>query len=350
MNFKDILNADLHTVGQWVRRGVDWWIDELGQAMPAAWRQRFSARRDVIAELDGGRVVFRGKAGATIESDALSRRERDRVQLAVPMTQVLTRVLEFPLLPMTDIRRMVALDIDRLTPFHADAVVFDTELLRRDAERGRQQILLGVMPKAAAGDALDRAQTLDLMPVSLGAFAGVGANTHFDFLPALAGGGGRLSARARLPYWWAVVVALLILNFWLIGYRDSVEVDSLKQIVDSQAEPVQVALRLRDKVDAEAGRRAALIERRNASSAMRVLDAVTKALPANAWTQTFEWNGQTVHLAGYSNGPADMLKALESSPYLHNAHTMSQSALPAKASGMQSFDVSADTGKKGAAK
>lgn len=348
MNFKDILNADLHTVGQWVRRGVDWWIDELGQAMPAAWRQRFSARRDVIAELDAGRVVFRGKAGAAIEGSALSRRERDRVQLVVPMNQVLTRVLDFPLLPMTDIRRMLALDIDRLTPFHADAVVFDAELLRRDAERGRQQVLLGVMPKSAADEALDRAQKLDLMPVSLGAFAGVGSNTHFDFLPALAGGG-RLSARARLPYWWAVVVTLLILNFWLIGYRDSVELDSLKQIVDSQAEPVQVALRLRDKVDAEAARRAALLQRREASSPMRVLDAVTKALPANAWTQTFEWNGQTVHLAGYSNGPADMLKALESSPYLHNARTMSQSALPAKASGSQSFDVSADTGK-GAAK
>jgi general secretion pathway protein L len=349
MNFKDILNADLQTVAQWTRRGVDWWIDELWQAVPATWRTRFSTRRDVIAEIGRSDVVLRGKAGAPIDADALSRRERDHVQLVVPMTQVLTRVVDYPLLPMTDVRRMVALDIDRLTPFHPDAVLFDTELLRRDAERGRQQILLGVMPKAAAGEAVARAQGLGLMPVSLGAFAGVGANTHFDFLPALEGGGGQLGARARLPYWWAGVVALLILNFWLIAFRDSAELDSLKQIVDSQAAPVEVALRLRDKVDAEAERRASLLGRRRASSPLRVLDAVTKALPANAWAQTFEWNGQTVHLAGYSNGPADMLKALESAPYLHNARTMSRDALPAKASGMQPFDVSVDTGK-GAAK
>lgn len=349
MNFKDILNADLQTVAQWVRRGVDWWIDELGQAMPATWRTRFSARRDVIAELGPAGIVFRGKAGAPIDGTALSRRERDHVQLVVPMTQVLTRVVDFPLLPMTDVRRMVALDIDRLTPFHPDAVVFDAELLRRDAERGRQQILLGVMPKQAAGEALARAQEFDLMPVSLGAYSGVGANSHFDFLPALEGGGGQLGARARLPYWWAAVLALLILNFWLIAYRDSAELDSLKQIVNSQAAPVEVALRLRDKVDAEAQRRASLLERRQASSPLRVLEAVTKALPANAWTQTFEWNGQTVHLAGYSNGPADMLKALESSPNLHNARTMSRDALPAKTSGTQPFDVSVDTGK-GAAK
>jgi general secretion pathway protein L len=345
MNYKDILNADLQTVARWMRGGVDWWIEELEQAMPASWRTRLSARREVIAEIGEADVVFRGKAGAPIDSQALSRNERDHVQLVVPMKQVLTRVLDFPLLPMTDVRRMVALDIDRLTPFHADAVVFDTEFLRRDSERGRQQVLLGVMPKAAAGETLARARKLDLMPASLGAFAGVGSNTHFDFLPALEGGIGRLGARARLPYWWAAVVALLFLNFWLIAYRDSAELDSLKQIVDSQAAPVEVALRLRDKVDAETERRADLIKRRAANSSLAVLDAVTKALPANAWTQTFEWNGQTVHLAGYSNGPADMLKALESSPSLHNARTMSQSALPAKASGMQSFDVSVDSGK-----
>lgn len=344
MNVKDILNADLETLARWMRRGFDWWIDELWQAIPAQWRVRFSARRDVIAELAGSDVVFRGKTGAPIDGAALSRRERDHVQLVVPMTQILTRVVDFPLLPMTDVRRMVALDIDRLTPFHADAVVFDTELLRRDADRGRQQILLGVMPKVAAGRAIARAQELDLMPVSLGAFSGTGSNAHFDFLPAFDGGGG-LGARARLPYWWAAVVVLLILNFWLIAYRDSAELDSLKQIVDSQAAPVEVALRLRDKVDAEAERRAALLERRQATSSLHVLDAVTKAVPANAWTQTFEWNGQTVHLAGYSSGPADMLKALESSPYLHNARSMSHDALPAKTSGTQPFDVSVDTGK-----
>jgi general secretion pathway protein L len=349
MNVKDILNADLPTVARWVRRGIDWWIDELGQAMPAAWRKRFSARRDVIAELAETGIVFRGKSGTPIDAQALSRRERDHVQLVVPIKQVLTRILEFPLLPLSDIRRMVALDIDRLTPFHADAVVFDTELLRRDTDRGRQQILLGAIPKQTAGDAVGRAQKLGLMPISLGAFAGVGSNTHFDFLPGLEGGGGRLGARARLPYWWAAVVVLMILNFWIIGYRDSAELDSLKQIVESQAEPVEVALRLRDKVEAEAERRAELMNRREATSPLHVLDSVTKALPANAWTQTFEWNGQTVHLAGYSNGPADMLKALETSPGLHNARTMSHDALPAKASGTQSFDVDADT-RKGAAK
>jgi hypothetical protein len=347
MNVKDILSADLPTVVRWVRRGLSWWIDELSHALPLSWRSRLSAQRDVVAEFSGPSVSFRGRNGQIIDPAALSSRERGSVQIIVPLRQVLTRILEFPLVPMNDIRRMVALDIDRLAPFRAGTAYFDTELIRRDTEKGRQQILLGVLPKDAASEILSRAEELGVVPIAFGVSGGAGSNVHFDFLPALRAAGGALGARARLPYWWVAVAFLMVLNVALLSYRDSTDVDSLQQIVDSQAGPVAVAMRLRAKVEAEASRRAALVEHLKKSSPLHVIDAVSKALPPNAWTQTFEWDGQTVHLVGYSNGPADLLRALESSPSLHNARTMSHDTVPVKQAGMQPFDVAADAGKGG---
>lgn len=344
MNIKDILNADLPTVVRWARRGFSWWVEELSHVLPVSWRKHFSAQREVVAEFTERGVTFRGRSGHVIEPSVLSTRDRANVQIVVPLQRVLTRVLEFPLLPMNDIRRMVALDVDRLTPFRQGTAYFDTELIRRDADKGRQQILLGVLPKEAAGDFLSRAEELGVIPVAFGVSGGAGSNTHFDFLPALRAEGGVLGARARLPYWWIAVAFLMVLNVALLSYRDSADVDSLQQIVDSQAGPVAVAMRLRTKVEAEAARRAALVEHLKKSSPLHVIDAVTKALPLNAWTQTFEWNGQTVHLVGYSNGPADLLRALESSPSLHNARTTSQEPAIRQAT-MQPFDVSADAGK-----
>lgn len=347
MNLKDILSADLPTVMQWVRRGFAWWTEELSHSLPQSWRKRlYSAQPDVTVELGEKRVSYKGKNGSQIDPAVLSGRDRRNVKLVVPLKLVLTRVLEFPLLPMSDIRRIVSLEIDRLTPFRAETVYFDTELIRRDTEKSRQQILLGVIPRASAAEAVARAEHLNLIPIAFGAAGAAGSNVHFDFLPALRGGGSLLRARTRVPYWWGIVAFLMALNLVLISYRDSAQLNSLQQIVDSQAGPVAVAMRLRASVEDEAARRIAFIEHLKKSSPLRILDAVTRALPPNAWTQTLEWNGQTVHLVGYSNGPADILRALESSPSLHNARIMSRDAIPVKQGGMQPFDVAADAGKR----
>jgi general secretion pathway protein L len=345
MNVKDILNADLPTIVQWAKRGFSWWIDELSHVLPVSWRRHFSARPEIVAEFDDRNVSLWGRSGQSLDPATLSSSERGNVKIVVPLKQVLTRILEFPLLPMNDIRRMVALEFDKLTPFRPGAAYFDTELIRRDTDRGRQQILLGILPKNSAADILARAENLGIVPIAFGASDGVGSNVHFDFLPALRSEGGVLGARARLPYWWIAVAVLMVLNVALLSYRDSVDVDSLQQIVESQAAPVEVAMRLRAKVAAEAARRTALIDHLRKNSPLHMIEAVSKALPANAWTQTFEWNGQTVHLVGYSNGPAGMLRALESSPSLHNARTGSHDAIPVKQAGSQPFDVMADAGK-----
>jgi general secretion pathway protein L len=349
MNIKDLLNADLQTVSQWIRQGLTWWADELVALVPIQWRKRFAARPNVVVEFGEQEISARGAGGRAVDLEALTSRERDNATVVLPLRNVLTRVLDYPLLPLADARRMIALDIDRLTPFRADAVFFDVELVRRETDKARQQLLLGVVPRDVLSDIMTRARALGLHPLAIGASGGAGSNIHFDFLPALRGAGRASGARGRVPYWWVAVGVLMAVNVALLSYRDSSDIDTLQQNVDSQQGPVQVALRLRAKIGAEADRRTALIQRQANSAPLRIIAAVTKALPQNVWTQRFEWNGQSVHLAGYSNGPADLLRALEKSPLLHNARTMSGAVQRPRANGTQPFEVVADA-RKGAAR
>jgi general secretion pathway protein L len=234
------------------------------------------------------------------------------------------------------------LDIDRLTPFAADSVYFDTEIVQRDADRGKQRVLLGVIPRAAFAAVLERAQAAGLTAATVGMRAEAGSNIYFDFLAQARGSGSVSGARARLPLWWAAIAVLMIANVGLFWYRDSASLDELRSDVESQQATVALALHLHTKVETEAERRAALLERLAHNAPLRILDAVTRAMPANVWARRLEWNGQTVQISGYKQGPADLLAKFESSPVLRNARALTTNAKPAAPNTPEAFEIAAD--------
>jgi general secretion pathway protein L len=343
MNIKDILNSDMTTTGRWIRQGFDWWLDEILALVPPHWRTRFAKHPQLVVYWDERGFSSReGNAAKPFDASAYTSGELDNAAIVMPMRKVLTRELDLPLLPPNDLRRLVSLDIDRLAPFPADAIYFDTEILQRDAEHARQRVLLGVLPRATVADTLADADAKGIRATSLGAKDDVGSNTHFDFLGQVAGAGARRGARARLPYWWIAVAVFMAANIGFLVYRDSVDLDSLRDDVDSQAATVEVATHLRDKVEVEAARRADLLARLKHNAPLRVLDAVTKALPANAWAERVEWNGKTVQVTGYHEGPANLLQRFEASPILHNARILSANNKPQASGTSERFEIVAD--------
>ena len=343
MNLKDFFNLDMETIGRWIQQGLSWWLEELLALVPQHWRARLVKRPQLVVDWDEHGLSRReGTNSKPFDATAHSSRELDHATIVLPKSRVLTRELDLPLLPPNDIRRLIALDIDRLTPFPADAVYFDTEIIQRDTDRGRQRVLLGVMSRDAIADVLARAQSSGLGAAALGMRGEAGSNIHFDFLAQARGAGGLSGARARLPIWWAAVGLLMVANVGFFAYRDSTALDSLRDDVDSQQATVAMAMHLHAKVQAEAERRAALLERLAHNAPLRILDAVTRAMPANAWARRFEWNGQTVQVSGYRQGPADLLVKFEASPVLRNARALSTNAKPAAANTPEAFEIAAD--------
>src|SRR6185437_12851132 len=200
----------------------------------------------------------------------------------MPAGQVLTRQIEPPILSAGDLKRVVALDLDRLTPFRPEYVLFDTDVIGRDDENGRQQVLLGVVPRAAVMKAAEEARARDLEPAAIGV-AYSGQKTALNFLPALREAEGGTAARRRATYAWVAAGVLMAFNLFLLNYRDASQTNQLRETVESQQGPVAVAMRLRDKVQKEAARRADLLKQMKQNSPLQVLDAVSQSLPDGAW-------------------------------------------------------------------
>ncbi len=338
MNTKDLLNMDMETAIQWLLRGWRWWLDELLAMLPQHWRERLTRRSHVVAQFDGDALVYHNEG-----SDALlAGKPRGRIKVLMPSDQVLVREIELPLLPMSDVRRMIALDIDRLTPFQAEQVVFDAEIVARDPENGRQQVALGVVPRIAAQQFLEHTREHNLEPAAIGVVPREGnLGRGFDFLSAMREVQGGDAAQRRSLYWWGAAAALLVANLVILTYRDSSSLDQLRQTVEAQQAPVAVALRTRDKVDREAARRAALLKSMAQNSPLPILDAVTRAMPQDAWVRRFEWNGRTVHVIGSRKTSPDIIARLEASPLLRNARSLTAETRNDAAVGQQ-FDLSAD--------
>ncbi|HWA04540.1 MAG TPA: PilN domain-containing protein [Rhizomicrobium sp.] len=338
MNAKDLLNMDLQTAIQLLLRGWRWWIDELSGMLPLEWRERLSRKSHVVAEIEGDTLVYRKEESGT----PLAERPRGPVKFLMPANRVLLRRLDLPLLPMSDVRRMVALDIDRLTPFQADQVYFDAEVTARDPESGRQQVTLGFLPRDTANKFLDYARQNNLQPAAIGVAPRDGVVHDFDFLSAMRDAHGGDAAQRRSLYWWAAAGVLLVLNLALLTWRDTNRLDELRQAVEAQQAPVSVALRTREKVDRETARRADLLAKKQRSSPLPVLEAVTKAMPQDAWVKRFEWNGRAVHVIGYRKTSSDILARLEASPVLRNARSLITEVRNSDAAASQQFDMSAE--------
>jgi general secretion pathway protein L len=338
VNFKELLSTDHEAIAQWLMHAFRWWIDELTALVPADLRERLLRRSSIVAELKAQGIEYRDER----TDERLNEKPRGSIRVLVPPEGILTREVELPILPASDIKRMILLDIDRLTPFRSDQIVFDTEIVERDEENGRQKVLLGVLPRDSATSIMQRLRAASLQPSTIG-IAPVAGTLHanLDFLPALREAEGSSAARRRAMYLWAAVATLMLFNVLLLVYRDGNSLDQLRETVESQQAPVVVAMRLRDKVEHEAARRADLLKQQSQSSPLRILDAVTQAIPNDAWVDRFEWNGRTVHIRGFRRSAPDLLARLEASPILRNARSLADTraaTTPAEAT----FDLAAD--------
>ena len=146
---------------------------------------------------------------------------------------------------------------------------FDTEVLERNRETGRQRVLLGILPRASATEILARVRNAGVEPLTLAAQpAGGGLKdaSHFDFLAVMQDSPDEARAQRRLLLWWGGVAALVAANLFIAIYRDTDKTQALQNAVDVQQGRVAVALHLRQKVTSESARRR---DRPEAAGALR---------------------------------------------------------------------------------
>ena len=345
MRAGELLDSDLAVLGPRlaaaVRTGLAWWLGELRAMVPAALRQGGGASMRLAAERqDGGGYILHDRDGRT-------RVHRSGgtpipVALRLPPAIALLRHVPAPALAERDLRRMVALDVDRLTPFDAEEVYLDLAVRPVGEAGGGRRVLLGVMLRSVADEAAAHALAAGLRPAALSVDAGDG--TVLDFAPAMRAAGALDRRGHAAGWWWSAVAALVALNVACWVWRDVHDLADLQASVAAQRPQVERVAALRRSVLAETARRHALATALQADAPLRALDAASRALPDGVWVQRASFTASAVRLAGRRPPGLDVVAALRREPVFRNVEGAATDAGAASGSSTDGdpFDVSAD--------
>ncbi len=345
MRLGELLDADVAVLGPRLvasaRAGFDWWVEELQGMVPAVMRESGSGGR-VVAERQGaGRYLLVRRDGRT--RPHLPGRSPVAATLRLADEAVLVRRLNAPPVPTRDLRRMMALDIDRLTPFRSNEVYVDVALPPAPAgSTDARAVLVGVVPRATADHVVSEARAAGLAPSGLIA-AGEGGMV-LDFLPAMRSAGALERDRRGAGVWWTAVAVLVALNVGCWIWRDSRSLAELQAAVAAQQPQVRRVAALRASLVAETQRRRALAAAHVADEPLRALDAVSRTLPDQAWVQRATFASGAVRLAGYHRPGVDVVSALRREPLFADVQSASAeaAATDSGAAAGDPFDVSAE--------
>lgn len=349
-----------------LRSLLDWWLGQLADWVPDGWRQRLAEKRGLLvvdmgrdasaahALIDGRRHELgavggddRLRAALAVALDELPRRPAE-LELRLQPGEYLRRDFDLPLAAEGSLREAVELQVDRLTPFTADEVVFQCGVRERDPAAKRLGAWLAAAPAGRVHELLE----------------GLGEPRALAPRPSRAPPAPeeplvlryRLSRERRIGYGWALAAANLVLLGAAVAahvHNRELELDrvqeALAEVRRDAAEGAELAERL------EQLRAAATIvsTRRTAwPTLVEVLEDLSVRVPDDTYLQRVELRQGELQLFGISTAASNLIRQLEASPLLADVRFESSVTRDA-ASGKERFTIvarlvpPAATGKAG---
>jgi len=346
MTPQQVLNADLGTIGRWLADGLRWWGEELAAMAPAFGvrpaKDRLTAEIDLTVDPPLARLWRRDQMIDRFDTPPSKPRQ---VELRLTQDQALVHDLPVPALASGDLRRLLALNLDRYTPFSPDQVHFGFVMLDAAPDAAMRRARLALMRRETAAALLDAAERLKLEVGSM-----VPAVDDGGPAPDLGRAAGQErqggAGRRRLILWWGACGLLVAANLAALVARDMAETRRLSQALEMQRPTVALVNRLKTSVDGERIQRERLLARRTANDPLRIIDATTRALPSGQWVQRLEWNGRSLRLVGFKQPDFDLVEALRREPSLSNPRSLLSDMPTRTPTGKEAFDIMADAGKR----
>jgi general secretion pathway protein L len=316
-----------------VRKEVDgllrWWVSELLAMLPVRWRSRLRLTREqlelrltddaielrlVTAEgsRDLGRYAPDAADAAPLLEALNAHRGKDRpLLLRLAGRSVLVHDLALPAAAEENLDQVLRYEMDRYTPFRADAVYHGFQILGRDGAQGRIRVRLVVVPREFLEYWLREFRAWGIHPDRVEAERAPGV----DLAPAShhAASGGRVpSLRSILIGVIVLVVAVaLLLPLWKLR---EVVVHLNREVAAVQ----QVAVRaqdLREERDRMLAQSRYLIDRKQTRyPVVTVLNEMAVILPDDTWVQSLQLNDRRLVIQGHSAAASALIGRIEASP------------------------------------
>jgi general secretion pathway protein L len=342
-----------------------WWGGELLACLPARWRSLVSERSEsLLLDLREDEIVVWRERGDTAREYGRIRRELSpeaqtaefqrlraaiddplvRTVFCIPAERVLTRTLSLPAAAEENLRRVLAFEMDRQTPFKADQVYFDSRVLGHDASGRNAQVELVLIPRAQ----LDH--ELGALPAGAAELDGV------DSWRSVPGAGRRQTnllpperrarrRNLRLPLnlgLAALALLLLVVNMDESLANRAAAVEAMRAEVEhAQAEAKEVAALKKSLVDSIAGANFLTERKRKGPLTVALINDISERLPADAYLERLQIENKQVQLQGQAQEAAKLIALLGASPCLGNPGFQGQ-VQPDPRTGKERFQINAD--------
>lgn len=305
-----------------------WWTGELRALLPGPVAERLGGAFERWAiELDGAhwRLGRRGQDGPeiildtasppSVMHDLIKRLEPGalvrRLDVGLPASDVLLRRIRVPASAASHMRAVVKLQLDRLSPFPPEDVLFDCRKLGPESD-GEIEVEVGIVPKAT----LD-AHEEQLAAIGLVAGRFEAAGNGLMFKPTRR----RWTRHEQVQAALAGVAALALIGVIVLApiLRDN-ELADLSAEVAALRGPALEAAAARDEIVRLQQPLRAVSARLAAPSALDTLAALTQAIPDTAQLGTLTIDGATVRFDAAASSPARTLTLLARSGRFHALH------------------------------
>lgn len=333
-------------------RALHWWGGELASLWPtgtSASAAHNQADATIAVGADGalrlveaarrGRDVAAasGLDGENITFDYLSRLQRSRpdakIRLRLPFSACFERRVDIPAAARSQAASILALDLERSTPFKASDVYISHTLVPAPGRKGWLTGTQFVAKRKLADKAIAEIQSLGLKVESMDCWAADGKTplplnflekTNENAVP-------RRSHRTHIGLA-ALACTLAISGIWLVMSRREAALANLEQQVQAARHSAEGTQQQRAVSDAVVKAHAAVLALKHARpSSVEIVNELTRLLPDEANLNDLKIDGDTVDIAGLAKSAAAIIPDLERASMFKDALQTSPVALDAAA-------------------
>jgi len=321
-----------------------WWGGELAGLVPESLRERLVQAHPelwLIPDADSGDLAVWSGGDAPEQLDVFGADEsadllRDRwavqvrkfeegspeIRLCLPEGEVLQCPVELPLAVESGLDQALRYQLDQLTPFQADQVYYDHEVVARDSAHGRLKLELRLAPVARVESLRERLAAIGIRPHAIDVVRTEEqpVSQGFNLLPE-AERPPYVYARARMNWMLAGGAALLVVVVMMQSlYLRGQTVDKLQAEVDNLRTESEAVMGLQQQLEDSLAAANFLAERRRRQPVtIQVLDEVTRVLPDDIWLQQLQVRGNELMMQGLADGSQRLIELINDSELLTDA-------------------------------
>ncbi len=348
-----------------------WWLDEVKGMLPAYLQQALNHSEHHLVVAPAGRwanvSLHNGTDGnevvvVDLQSPAPDETEQTRLRIAellplvseivvkLPTEQLLSCDVSMPQDTEARLDDVLNFEMDRLTPFKAEQVYFDYQILSRDRRQGTVCLNLTVALRSVIDPLLARLSEYGLKPSAIQAgFANKDeqhAQSQGNLLPR-----SRRSrparARARLNQTLGIVVvgllvAVMALPF-VFQHNDKVELEGHLGLARTAAQEAQQTREQLDELLRKSGFLVA--ERNQRPTSIELMHELTRIIPNDTWLTRVQIRGARLKIQGESNQASALIRVIENSESFSEARFASPVTRDPRTA-RDRFSLEADIGRR----